>query len=70
MFLAIINDTYADVKAEIAASPQELQLTRYIARLFRKNFSKKKGPHEDEDYQKKPKEEDPVIRKICHTLQT
>uniref|UniRef100_A0A6P7F3I7 Polycystin-2-like isoform X1 n=1 Tax=Diabrotica virgifera virgifera TaxID=50390 RepID=A0A6P7F3I7_DIAVI len=40
MFLAIINDTYSDVKTEIALAPDELQMTEYIgeklAKLFRK----------------------------------
>ncbi|KAG5883446.1 hypothetical protein JTB14_028723 [Gonioctena quinquepunctata] len=30
MFLAIINDTYADVKTEIAIAPDELQMTEFI----------------------------------------
>ncbi|XP_018574958.1 polycystic kidney disease 2-like 1 protein, partial [Anoplophora glabripennis] len=34
MFLAIINDTYADVKTEIAIAPDEMQMTEYIQRGF------------------------------------
>ncbi|CAG9826843.1 unnamed protein product [Diabrotica balteata] len=30
MFLAIINDTYSDVKTEIALAPDELQMTEYV----------------------------------------
>ncbi|XP_045462540.1 polycystic kidney disease 2-like 2 protein [Harmonia axyridis] len=30
MFLAIINDTYADVKTELAIAPTELQMTDYL----------------------------------------
>lgn len=32
MFLAIINDTYADVKTEIAIAPDEIQMTQYLKR--------------------------------------
>lgn len=34
MFLAIINDTYADVKTEIAIAPDEMQMTEYLQRGF------------------------------------
>ncbi|KAJ8981840.1 hypothetical protein NQ317_001803 [Molorchus minor] len=34
MFLAIINDSYADVKTEIAIAPEEMQMTEYISRGF------------------------------------
>ncbi|KAJ8962227.1 hypothetical protein NQ318_018199 [Aromia moschata] len=34
MFLAIINDSYADVKTEIAIAPDEMQMTEYISRGF------------------------------------
>ncbi|KAK9893003.1 hypothetical protein WA026_023214 [Henosepilachna vigintioctopunctata] len=34
MFLAIINDTYADVKTEIAITPSELQMTDYLKLHF------------------------------------
>lgn len=30
MFLAIINDTYADVKTEIAITPDEMQMSEYL----------------------------------------
>lgn len=40
MFLAIINDTYADVKTEIAIAPDELQMSHFLKRgvnnIFRK----------------------------------
>ncbi|KAJ8972185.1 hypothetical protein NQ314_000315 [Rhamnusium bicolor] len=42
MFLAIINDTYADVKTEIAIAPDEMQMTEYLERGFR-NFLQKWG---------------------------
>lgn len=32
MFLAIINDTYADVKTEIAIAPDEMQMTDFLKR--------------------------------------
>lgn len=34
MFLAIINDTYADVKTEIAIAPDEMQMTEFIKKGF------------------------------------
>lgn len=42
MFLAIINDTYADVKTEIAIAPDELQTTQFVKRGLH-NFFKKIG---------------------------
>lgn len=42
MFLAIINDTYADVKTEIAITPDELQMSEYLKRLIN-NFLMKCG---------------------------
>lgn len=42
MFLAIINDTYTDVKAEIASSPPEMEMSNIISRgCF--NFARKIG---------------------------
>lgn len=32
MFLAIINDTYADVKTEIAVKPDEIQMSDFLKR--------------------------------------
>ncbi|KAL3275221.1 hypothetical protein HHI36_019990 [Cryptolaemus montrouzieri] len=40
MFLAIINDTYADVKTEIAIAPTELQMTDYLKQHFFKITNK------------------------------
>lgn len=40
MFLAIINDTYADVKTEIAIAPDELQMTEYLSRSFKRFLMK------------------------------
>ncbi|CAG9823551.1 unnamed protein product [Phaedon cochleariae] len=40
MFLAIINDTYADVKTEIAIAPDELQMSGYLRRGFMRFFRK------------------------------
>lgn len=34
MFLAIINDTYTDVKTEIALAPDEMQFSQYLKRGF------------------------------------
>ncbi|XP_066248663.1 polycystin-2-like protein 1 [Euwallacea similis] len=42
MFLAIINDTYADVKIDIAIASKEIEMTEYIADRYR-NFLKKFG---------------------------
>ena len=33
MFLAIINDTYSEVKAEIAQQKSEFEITDYIKRV-------------------------------------
>ncbi|XP_074025320.1 polycystin-2-like protein 1 isoform X3 [Leptinotarsa decemlineata] len=35
MFLAIINDTYSDVKTEIALAPDEMQMTEYLSQQIR-----------------------------------
>lgn len=40
MFLAIINDTYADVKTEISITPDEMQMSEYIKRLLNKVLMK------------------------------
>ncbi|CAG9768877.1 unnamed protein product [Ceutorhynchus assimilis] len=40
MFLAIINDTYADVKTDIAIAPKEMEMTEYIGSLY--TFMKRK----------------------------
>lgn len=42
MFLAIINDTYADVKTEIAITPDEIQMSEYLKNIMN-NFLKKCG---------------------------
>lgn len=42
MFLAIINDTYADVKTELAIAPTELQMTDYLKMHLFKLLSKSK----------------------------
>ncbi|KAF7270756.1 hypothetical protein GWI33_016297 [Rhynchophorus ferrugineus] len=42
MFLAIINDTYADVKTDIAIAPKEIELTDYLRRGF-KNILRRIG---------------------------
>lgn len=34
MFLAIISDTYADVKTEIAVAPNEMHMLEYIQKHF------------------------------------
>lgn len=40
MFLAIINDTYADVKTEIAIAPDEMQMTEFLKKGFYKMLQK------------------------------
>lgn len=40
MFLAIINDTYADVKTEIAIAPDEMQMSEFLKRGFYKILAK------------------------------
>ncbi|XP_066150967.1 polycystin-2-like protein 1 isoform X2 [Euwallacea fornicatus] len=42
MFLAIINDTYADVKVDIAIASKEIEMTEYIADRYR-SFLRKLG---------------------------
>lgn len=42
MFLAIINDTYADVKIDIAIAPKEIEMSEYLMEKYR-NFLKKLG---------------------------
>ncbi|XP_044747835.1 polycystic kidney disease 2-like 2 protein [Coccinella septempunctata] len=42
MFLAIINDTYADVKTELAIAPTELQMTDYLKMHLFKFLSRSK----------------------------
>lgn len=36
MFLAIITDTYAAVKTELAVAPEEMQMSEYILRGYYK----------------------------------
>lgn len=40
MFLAIINDTYADVKTEIAITPDEMQMSEYLKNLLNRFLRK------------------------------
>ncbi|KAF2897002.1 hypothetical protein ILUMI_09174 [Ignelater luminosus] len=40
MFLAIINDTYSDVKTEISVTPDEIQMSQYFKRGFYRFLSK------------------------------
>lgn len=40
MFLAIINDTYADVKTEISITPDEMQMSEYLKQLLNKALTK------------------------------
>lgn len=40
MFLAIINDTYSDVKTEIAIAPDEMQMTEYLKNCLNTFFKK------------------------------
>lgn len=40
MFLAIINDTYSDVKTEIAITPDELQMSEYLKNMFNNLLNK------------------------------
>ncbi|CAH2002301.1 unnamed protein product [Acanthoscelides obtectus] len=40
MFLAIINDTYNDVKTEISIAPDELQMTEYLRDKLHKVLQK------------------------------
>jgi len=35
MFLAIINDTYADVKIDIAIAPKEIEMSEYLMEKYR-----------------------------------
>lgn len=56
MFLAIINDTYTDVKTEMSIAPDEIQLSQFLKRGFynlmrRLNcryFMKQERVHENE----------------------
>lgn len=34
MFLAIINDTYTDVKTELTVAPDEMQMQQYMKRAY------------------------------------
>lgn len=38
MFLAIINDTYAEVKAELAEQKNEFELAEYFKRVSHVNY--------------------------------
>ncbi|ENN82666.1 hypothetical protein YQE_00964, partial [Dendroctonus ponderosae] len=38
MFLAIINDTYADVKIDIAIAPKKIEMSEKSAKIYSKNF--------------------------------
>lgn len=68
MFLAIINDTYADVKTEIAIAPDELQMTQFVKRGLH-NFLKKLGLRNWFRPNDKPKKKpNATIEKICDTL--
>ncbi|XP_060524738.1 polycystin-2-like isoform X2 [Cylas formicarius] len=52
MFLAIINDTYGDVKTDIAIAPKEIQMTEFLKRkLFRllSRFGFRKGTDDVRD---------------------
>lgn len=40
MFLAIINDTYSDVKTELSVTPDEIQMSQYLKRGFYRFLSK------------------------------
>ncbi|KAL1505909.1 hypothetical protein ABEB36_005358 [Hypothenemus hampei] len=51
MFLAIINDTYAEVKIDIAIAPKEIQMTEFIMRKYR-NLLKKLGCKVKQDDEK------------------
>lgn len=42
MFLAIINDTYADVKIDIAIAPKKIEMSEYLMDKYRK-FLKRLG---------------------------
>lgn len=68
MFLAIINDTYADVKAEIASSPTELQLTRYVLKLLEKCGIKLPGLSSKGDGDDGDSKENANIKKIRGAL--
>lgn len=34
MFLAIITDTYGQVKTELAVAPEEMQMSEYLKRIW------------------------------------
>lgn len=67
MFLAIISDTYADVRAKIDAEPEQLGLFGYLRRLFAKwcgmRIKKKKTADG-----KEPKDIRRTIETIRYTL--
>lgn len=42
MFLAIINDTYTDVKTQMAIAPDQMQMTEFFKRGYY-NFMRKCG---------------------------
>lgn len=68
MFLAIINDTYADVKEEIDNAPEELGFFSYIARLFCKKCGKRRG-YKATDEKVEPKEVRSTTDVIRDTLE-
>lgn len=39
MFLAIINDTYAEVKSEIASSNSEFEIADFFKKVMGKNYN-------------------------------
>lgn len=63
MFLAIINDTYSDVKSEIALAPEVMQMSDYVKELFQKCF--RRHSKTEEDKQHKYNE---LLQKIHDTL--
>lgn len=69
MFLAIINDTYADVKTEIGVAPDELQMTQFVGRGFRNLLNKigLKCPIKPTKKDESEKHDD-TIKKIRDTL--
>lgn len=66
MFLAIINDTYVDVKTEIAIAPNQMQMSEYVKigfyNMLRKCGCKPKAPPKTQN------EHDATIKQIRNAL--
>lgn len=68
MFLAIINDTYSDVKTEIAIAPDEMQMTEYVKNMINKCLRKFGCRKTDASPVKQKSEINATIRQIRDAL--